>query len=91
MEWRHKVRVSKSISSSDSLSCTSNPLHQARSPFIVVPSVKLLLNLVQIDMSDLGVLAVKNLGQLFQGRALGFDVEEVDEEELDEDPDLKYT
>jgi hypothetical protein len=40
-------------------------------------------------VADLGVLAVEDFGQLFQRWTLGFDVEEVDEDELDKDPDLK--
>ena len=46
------------------------------------------LNLLDVNVSDLGILAVEDLGDLFEGRALGLDVEEADEEELDVDPDL---
>jgi len=39
-------------------------------------------------MRDLGILTIEDLSQFFEGRAFSFDVEEVDEKEFDEDPDL---
>jgi hypothetical protein len=44
--------------------------------------------LVDVEVCDFGVLAVKDLGDLFEGWAAGLDVEEVDEDELAEYPDL---
>jgi hypothetical protein len=34
------------------------------------------------------ILTVEDLGQLFESRSASLDVEEVDEEKLNEDPDL---
>lgn len=44
--------------------------------------------LLESDIRDLGIVAIEDPGNFLQGRATGFDVEEVDEEEFDEDPDL---
>lgn len=46
------------------------------------------LNLLQINLSDLSIITIENLSKLLKSRALGFDVEEEDEEEFEEDPDL---
>lgn len=48
-----------------------------------------LLGLVVLDIGDLGAITVEDPGNLLQGRSLGLDVEEVDEDELDSDPDLE--
>jgi hypothetical protein len=46
------------------------------------------LNLLKIHIGHFGLVAIENLGKLFESRALGLDVEEEDEDELEEDPDL---
>lgn len=46
----------------------------------------LLLHLVQVDMSN-GAVSIKDLGEFLEGGTFGFDVEEVDEDKFDEDPD----
>lgn len=51
-------------------------------------NVDIFLNFMQINMCHSCVLAVEDLGQLFKSRATSFNVEEVDEQKLDEDPDL---
>mgnify|MGYP001594387143 CR=1 FL=1 len=48
----------------------------------------LLLDLVEIDVGG-GIVAVEDLGDLLEGWAVGFDVEEVDEDEFDGVPELK--
>lgn len=48
--------------------------------------LNLLLDGPHIDVRD-SVLAIEDLGDLLQRRALGLDVEEVDEDELDADPE----
>lgn len=48
---------------------------------------KLLLDLLQVDLSD-GLLTIEDLGDLFEGGAVGLDVDEVDEDELDKVPEL---
>lgn len=48
----------------------------------------LLLAVVVVDLRDIGIVAIKDSSNLFEGRALGFNVEEEDEDELDSDPDL---
>ena len=51
----------------------------------------LLLDLVEVEVRDLGVVAVDDLGQLLERRAPGLDVHEVDEAQLQEDPALVKT
>ncbi len=46
-----------------------------------------LLDLFEIEMRDLGVVAIDDLGELFECRPFGLDVHEVDEGELEPDPD----
>jgi len=51
-------------------------------------SLYFLLNLLKVQMSNLGFLSVENLGQFLKSRASGFHIHEVDKEEFDKDPDL---
>ena len=46
-------------------------------------------SLVVLRNTDLGVLAVEDLCNLFERGALGLDVEEVDEDKLERDPALR--
>jgi hypothetical protein len=39
-------------------------------------------------VSYLGAFSVEDSGEFFKCRATGFDIEEVDENEFEEDPDL---
>lgn len=57
---------------------------------IVINSVDLhlLLELVEVDASNGGLVAIDDLGQLFESWTPGLDVHEVDEDELEEDPAL---
>lgn len=55
---------------------------------LVLAQSDLLLHLVEVDVCN-RILAVEDLGNLLQGRALGLDIEEVDEDELDEVPELR--
>lgn len=48
----------------------------------------LLLDLVEVELRDCGVVAVDDLGELLEGGALGLDVHDVDEDELEGDPAL---
>lgn len=62
---------------------------------MVGPSVIIIADIFpdfgQINMGHGCLLAIEDLGQLFKSRATSFNVEEVDEEKLDEDPNLiKY-
>lgn len=43
---------------------------------------------MHIQVRDLCAFAIEDLGQFFERRALRLDVEEIDEDELDKDPDL---
>lgn len=47
-----------------------------------------LANLVIVDKGNLSLVSVEDLGNLLESRPLGLDVEEGNEEEFDEDPDL---
>lgn len=55
---------------------------------LVDMGVDVLLDLVEVEVGDDGLVAVEYLGDLLEGRALGLDVEEVDEDELDKVPEL---
>jgi hypothetical protein len=46
------------------------------------------LHLLKIDMRNFSLVAIKDLGNFFESRAAGFNVEEEDEDEFEEDPDL---
>lgn len=48
----------------------------------------LLLDLLEVQLRDGGVVAVDDLGELLEGGALGLDVHDVDEDELGSDPAL---
>ena len=55
---------------------------------LVSSSHDLLLNLLQVDVGDLGVLTVKDLGDLLECGSTGLDVEDGDKDEFKEDPAL---
>ena len=44
---------------------------------------------MNVDVGDLGVLSVDDLGKLLQGGAPSLNVHEVDKDELEEDPALQ--
>lgn len=48
----------------------------------------LLLGVAIVDMGNLSLVTIKDPSNLLQSRTLGFDVEEVNEDEFDGDPDL---
>ena len=50
----------------------------------------LLLDLVNVDVGNIGFVAVDDTGKLLEGRALGFDVHEEDEGELAGNPALLF-
>ena len=54
---------------------------------LVLIIVNILLDLMKIDSGNRRI-AVKDLGNFFEGRTFGLDVEEVDEYELDKVPEL---
>ncbi len=62
------------------------PSHPVRF-FLVLDRVDILFDLPHVDARH-GVHAVEDVGDLLQSGALGLDVEEVDEDELEEIPDL---
>ena len=49
---------------------------------------QVLLDLMDVDTTNLGLVAIDDLGQLLKGWALGLDVHEVHEDELEENPAL---
>ena len=51
--------------------------------------MRLLLDLVDVDVSDSGLVAIDDLGELFEGGALGLDVHLEDECEFEEQPALE--
>lgn len=64
-------------------------------PIMAGPSVIIIADIFpdfgQINMGHGCFLAIEDLGQLFKSRATSLNIEEVDEEKFDEDPDLiKY-
>ena len=48
----------------------------------------LLLELVKVEAGNGGLVAIDDLGQLFESWAPGLDVHEVDKDKLEEDPAL---
>lgn len=48
----------------------------------------LFFNFMQINVGHGCIITVEDLGQLFESRSASLDVEEVDEQKLNEDPDL---
>lgn len=48
----------------------------------------LLLDLADVDVTDLSLITIDDLGQLLEGGALGLNVHEIHEAELEEDPAL---
>lgn len=48
----------------------------------------LLLDLADVDVGNVGLVAVDDTGELLEGGSLGLDVHEVDEAEFEEDPAL---
>lgn len=57
---------------------------------LVASSEGFLPNLIGVNDSDLSLIAIEDLGDLLESRALGLNVEEDDEAEFEEDPDLAY-
>lgn len=55
---------------------------------LVARSEAILANLVGVHNGNLGLVAVEDLGNLLESGTLGLDVEENDEDEFEEDPDL---
>ena len=53
---------------------------------LLLCDLNLLLDLLEIDMRHLGIITIEDLSQLLESGTPGFNVEEVDEAELDEDP-----
>lgn len=53
--------------------------------------LNLFLNGGKVNVGDFGVLAVKDLGHLFESDAASFDEEEGDEDEFEEEPALSGT
>lgn len=49
---------------------------------------RLLLSVFVVDLCDISVITIEDPRDLFKSRALGFDIEEVNEDELDRDPNL---
>jgi hypothetical protein len=49
--------------------------------------MNLLLNLMQINMCDNSIFTIKDPSQLLESRAPSLDVEEVNKEEFNKDPD----
>jgi len=56
---------------------------------LLLVDVGLLLDLADVDVSDSSLVTIDDLGKLLKGGALGLNVHEVHEAELEEDPDLR--
>jgi len=54
----------------------------------MILSMKFLLDLMDIEMRDFSIFTIEDLGQLLESWASSLDVEEVNEGQFDEDPDL---
>jgi hypothetical protein len=44
---------------------------------------------ISVNVCDLSLVSIEDLGDLLEGRALGLNVEDSDEDEFEEDPDLR--
>lgn len=66
----------------------TSSLGLAREMLLVGLDSSLLLDLLEVQLRDGGVVAVDDLGELLEGGALGLDVHDVDEDELGSDPAL---
>lgn len=84
----NQVFVEKSKPKSGICSEPKDRLSLASEVLLVADDLLLLLDLVEIEVGDLGLVAVDNFGQLLESRSLGLDVHEVDEAQLPEDPAL---
>jgi len=69
--------------SSSSLKSLRNPL------LIAIPDLHVLLHRLKFQISDLCILAIKDLGEFFNCWTSSFAVEELDEDKFDEDPNLR--
>lgn len=73
----------------------SNPLVRANlldmnvAMLLVAVGVGIPSKVVGINMSNLSLMPIENLGNLLEGWALCLDIEEGDEDEFEEDPDLR--
>ena len=45
-------------------------------------------SLLEVDSTDLSIVTIKDLGNLFKGRSFGLDIEEVHEDKFECDPAL---
>lgn len=50
----------------------------------------LLLSIVVVDLGDISIISIEDPGDLLESRALGLNIEEEDEDELDSDPNLFF-
>lgn len=55
---------------------------------LVTRSHDVLLNHLNVDVSNLSVITIEDLGDLFKSGTTGLDVEDSDEDEFEEDPTL---
>jgi hypothetical protein len=55
---------------------------------LLLVDLSLLLDLVDIDVANLGLITIDDLGELLEGGALGLNIHEVDEGEFEENPAL---
>jgi hypothetical protein len=53
---------------------------------LLLGNLNLLLDLLKINMRHLGIITIEDLSQLLESGTPGLDVEEVDEAELNKDP-----
>jgi hypothetical protein len=44
---------------------------------------------ISVNVCNLSLVSIEDLGDLLEGRALGLNVEDSDEDEFEEDPDLR--
>jgi hypothetical protein len=53
-----------------------------------VSGVDVSIHLVSVDVRDLSLVSIENLGDFLEGWAFSLNVEDSDEDEFEEDPDL---
>jgi len=87
MKYAAGIKKNRRISGPAALLAHKKNMSLCLSSDLVTLARDLVLDLLEADVGDLGIVAIDDLSQLLEGRALGLDVHEVDEDELEADPE----
>lgn len=90
--FKHIAQLATKLKKQADLSTKDQPTPRQKSnPLdgLLLADVRLLLDLVDVDVSDSRLVAIDDLGELFEGGALGLDVHLEHEGEFEEQPALE--